>query len=390
MTRRARIAWVMAAVTWAAAATQVVVAVAADGIGLFSAATLYEGFPIVTLAAITGATVGALIVARQPGNRIGWLLCVGQLLTLVGLAVADYGRYAFDGRLPGSRETAQLAMYCGHLLGGALAISLVTLLLLLVPDGRLLSRRWRPAAAAVVIAPVVNAVAVLVTPVSAMTTASDRTSPPDGRPRDRGVRVPLRGRAGRRRGAATAHASRARGATPAAALDSLVGGNARRRRGRQRLRRTDGCRVGAALVSHGAAVPRLPQRAGRHRVRGAAIPALRRRHHPQPGSAAARAAGFVTAGYVAVVVVIGAFLGRQAGAAFWPRCSRRRSWRWGSSRCAGVSVAGPTAWRTASARAVRSARELSPASWSPACQPPSCSRASPRRRPARSARRRVS
>jgi signal transduction histidine kinase len=319
MTRRARIAWVMAAVTWAAAATQVVVAVAADGIGLFSAATLYEGFPIVTLAAITGATVGALIVARQPGNRIGWLLCVGQLLTLVGLAVADYGRYAFDGRLPGSRETAQLAMYCGHLLGGALAISLVTLLLLLVPDGRLLSRRWRPAAAAVVIAPVVNAVAVLVTPVSAMTTASDPDVP---------ARTVVLGTA--------AFGFLFVGVLAAAVALPL---RMRRARGEQRqqlrwIALSAGMLVGGVVVNGFAGLTAagserhwylmVPLFLGYLSVPVATGFAVLRYRLYDVDIILSRALlllallAFVTAGYVAVVVVIGAFLGRQAGAAFWP------------------------------------------------------------------------
>jgi hypothetical protein len=118
MTLRARVAWALAAVTWVSAVAQVAVAILADGIALFSVATFREGFPILTLAAVIGATVGALIVSRQPDNRIGWLLCIGQVGTIVGLVVADYGRDAFDGRIPGSRGAAQQAMWVGHVLGG--------------------------------------------------------------------------------------------------------------------------------------------------------------------------------------------------------------------------------------------------------------------------------
>ncbi len=177
MTGRARFAWGLAAATWLFAAAQVTLAVAADGVALLSRETLSKGFPLLTIASVTGAVIGALIVTRQPRNRIGWLLCIGQLGTIAGLVFAVYGRYTFDGRLAGSRETAQLAIWLGHVLGGSLAIGLVTLLLLLVPDGRLPSRRWRAAVAAVVAGVAAGVLAIVVTPVSLMTTGKQDNLP---------------------------------------------------------------------------------------------------------------------------------------------------------------------------------------------------------------------
>jgi signal transduction histidine kinase len=94
------------------------------------------------LLALAYATVGALIVSRLPGHRVGWLFAVlGLLLALSGLtyAYASWGLYAQGGEVPGLAPAA---------IGWGLAIlPLMGLSLLLFPDGRLPSRRWRPVAA---------------------------------------------------------------------------------------------------------------------------------------------------------------------------------------------------------------------------------------------------
>jgi signal transduction histidine kinase len=80
--------------------------------------------------------MGTIITVRQPGNRIGSLflaigLAVG-LSTLTGTAV--------DAGLPqGAREWLS---WCSQMFGVA-ALPLLVLVMLVFPDGRLLSRRWR-------------------------------------------------------------------------------------------------------------------------------------------------------------------------------------------------------------------------------------------------------
>jgi hypothetical protein len=90
------------------------------------------------------ATMGALIVAHRPTNRIGWSFLAAGL----GLAIQAFGtEYAIytlrtdPGVLPGGRWLAWLRWISFPALTSALAT-----LVLLFPTGRLLSPRWRPVA----------------------------------------------------------------------------------------------------------------------------------------------------------------------------------------------------------------------------------------------------
>jgi signal transduction histidine kinase len=96
---------------------------------------------------VNTATVvaGGLIITRQPKNAIGWLLIV---IGLAGITTSDAQLYSFLANnlhhqsLPGAAFSAWLGSWT-FLLGLTLQ---VTLVLLLFPDGRLPSRRWRPVA----------------------------------------------------------------------------------------------------------------------------------------------------------------------------------------------------------------------------------------------------
>jgi two-component system NarL family sensor kinase len=88
--------------------------------------------------ALAFTATGALIVTRRR-NRLGWL---ALLMGLSGVAYAadSYAGWAVEHGAPGAAWSAWLAQWVWA--PGWLA--LVTVLLLLIPDGRLPSARWRP------------------------------------------------------------------------------------------------------------------------------------------------------------------------------------------------------------------------------------------------------
>jgi hypothetical protein len=93
------------------------------------------------VASLAFATVGAMVATRVPENPIGWIFC----LTGIALGVADFGNqyaeqmlFISSDPLPGGRIGALLQE-----LGLAPAFGLLGLTLLLFPDGRLPSGRWR-------------------------------------------------------------------------------------------------------------------------------------------------------------------------------------------------------------------------------------------------------
>ena len=103
-----------------------------------------EGANLIEIAiAITFALVGGIIAARTRSNTIGWLLLFIALVEgLVG-ATSQYARYAsltHPGSLPGAAWALWWASASQVLVGPSGAIVLA---ILLFPDGRLPSRRWR-------------------------------------------------------------------------------------------------------------------------------------------------------------------------------------------------------------------------------------------------------
>ena len=98
-------------------------------------------FTVEAIAALGAPILGALIVWRQPLNRYGWLWCLlGLGMSLRGAAYA-YELWALyiAPYQPGGLEAAWVGTVTDALNWG-----LVPLLLLLFPDGRPPSPRWRP------------------------------------------------------------------------------------------------------------------------------------------------------------------------------------------------------------------------------------------------------
>ena len=94
--------------------------------------------------------VGALLASRQPYHPIGWIWCSIAVLVSIdhfSWGYATYGLLEHPGSLPGV-EASVAWLYAN---GRQLGLIPITLLFLLFPTGRFLSRRWRIVAWAVVI-----------------------------------------------------------------------------------------------------------------------------------------------------------------------------------------------------------------------------------------------
>ena len=90
------------------------------------------------------AAVGALLVARRPGNPIGWILSAASLVALAA-ALETYAAYAMTTR--GRPDWLATVGVWTNSWYWYLFLGLVLVYLpLLFPDGRLPSRRWLPVA----------------------------------------------------------------------------------------------------------------------------------------------------------------------------------------------------------------------------------------------------
>jgi hypothetical protein len=113
--------------------------------GRLTGVPVFDVVDVVTYSAVVAwAVVGAVVVGRRPGNRVGWLLCSTGLLILLGACATQYAVATLLGpwsALPGGPVAAWLAPWTT-----VLGLSLWFWLLLLFPDGHLPSPRWRPVA----------------------------------------------------------------------------------------------------------------------------------------------------------------------------------------------------------------------------------------------------
>ena len=102
---------------------------------------IYQYWAHATAIAVAFSTVGVFIASRRPEHRIGWLFCVIGLLVTVDHFCGEYATYALlanPNALPAGEAAAWIRSWIWIVSGG-----LGVFLLLLFPDGRLASSRWR-------------------------------------------------------------------------------------------------------------------------------------------------------------------------------------------------------------------------------------------------------
>ncbi len=130
-----RLAWVLVALAAVLMVSSAVVSLAGGvGVGV--------GEVMIWLIALVFAATGVLIASRHPGNAIGWTFLGAAVAAGLASLASSYADYWVHGR-EGSEWLGKTAAWYGELSWMPFILVPVTFLLLLFPDGRLLSRRWR-------------------------------------------------------------------------------------------------------------------------------------------------------------------------------------------------------------------------------------------------------
>jgi len=126
-------------------------------------AVLAEGAAFAVAFPLGYATVGLVLGLRRPANPIGWLFAVSGIFWSLTIPVDPWlDQLIIEHRpLP---LLARLAAAVGEFNWAPAIAYGITLPALLVPDGRLRSRRWRPVASAAAVGPVVGVVAASLAP----------------------------------------------------------------------------------------------------------------------------------------------------------------------------------------------------------------------------------
>ena len=104
-----------------------------------------SGVLIFGVAFLTFPIVGALIASRRPHNPIGWICLAAGIFFMLSSLTIGYGVYGLLAR-PGSVPFPAAIGSLGVWMWAPALGPVGTYLILLFPDGRLPSRRWRPLA----------------------------------------------------------------------------------------------------------------------------------------------------------------------------------------------------------------------------------------------------
>ncbi len=142
----ARLGWAICAVTLVLDVVGVSLLVANQATAVPVSPIGFHGFwsflPL-AFTTFTYVSVGALVVSRRPGNAIGWIFCGVGLLASAELLGSQYAIYGLLTE-PSSVPRPELGAWVYEWTGFVAACVIATFVMMLFPDGRLLSRAWRP------------------------------------------------------------------------------------------------------------------------------------------------------------------------------------------------------------------------------------------------------
>jgi signal transduction histidine kinase len=137
---------------WPIAWTSIAMVVIATALTLITLAAGGEGqqsavhFIVSPIFAITYSLVGALISSRHPRNPVGWISAAVGFLSALSLMAIAYVTLGQSEAVPRSLPGTDLAYWVAYWVWIPPTVLPMTFLILLFPDGRLPSRRWRAVA----------------------------------------------------------------------------------------------------------------------------------------------------------------------------------------------------------------------------------------------------
>ena len=141
------------------ALTAVFIVLSAVLIGTFSAAHLWSAAGLIVIIVVTAA-VGLVVVGHQPRNLIGWLLAGEAIFMLANIAAGAYAQLVYDQGVRALSFAGLPALIFSQLFN--VSLTGFPLVILLFPDGRLPSRRWRPVVAAYLAIAVITVLAITI------------------------------------------------------------------------------------------------------------------------------------------------------------------------------------------------------------------------------------
>src|SRR5215208_5674370 len=138
----AALAWLLCTVSLALVVLGLLLTVIGSSMALTFYWTKWRDQAILLVAIIGAPLLGGLIASHRPRNPYGWLWCGLGLGAALWMFAQTYYTFAMTVGV-GSLLARNLVLFVGAWVGWVVVATLIPCVLLLFPDGKLPSRRWR-------------------------------------------------------------------------------------------------------------------------------------------------------------------------------------------------------------------------------------------------------